>query len=122
MRVLSMRASNPHAVASQGALLHQEQNIKNHETNSLVFASLPSKEQFEQEAGSNGFYIASRAKHLIQTIERMGQLDPTYPYPVDVWRLGGLTWVFLGSEVTVDDSLRIKRNLGSATSSHGAHI
>ena len=58
----------------------------------------------------------------MQTIERMGQLDPTYPCPVDVWRLGGLTWVFLGSEVTVDDSLRIKRNLGSATSSHGAHI
>ena len=34
--------------------------------------------------------------------------------PVEVWRLGGLTWVFLGGEVVVDYSLRIKRNLGSS--------
>jgi neutral ceramidase len=43
-----------------------------------------------------------------------GRLDPMYPYPVEVWHLGGLTWVFLGVEVTVDYSLRIKRNLGSS--------
>ena len=34
--------------------------------------------------------------------------------PIEIWRLGGLTWVFLGGEVVVDYSLRIKRNLGSS--------
>ena len=43
-----------------------------------------------------------------------GHLAPTYPYPVQVWRLGDLTWVFLGGEVVVDYSLRLKRNLGSS--------
>ncbi len=34
--------------------------------------------------------------------------------PVEVWRGGALTGVFLGGEVTVDYALRIKRNLGSS--------
>ena len=34
--------------------------------------------------------------------------------PVEVWKLDGLTWIFLGGEVVVDYSLRIKRNLGSS--------
>jgi neutral ceramidase len=80
----------------------------------LAFAALPSKEQVERDSQSNDFYIASRAKHLIKMIERQGRLEPTYPYPVEVWRLGGLTWVFLGGEVTVDYSLRIKPNHGSS--------
>jgi hypothetical protein len=41
-------------------------------------------------------------------------LDPTYPYPILVWRLGSHEWIFLGGEVVVDYSLRIKRNLGSS--------
>ncbi len=45
----------------------------------LAFASLPPKEQIERDTSSNDFYIASRASHLMQTIERKGQLDPTYP-------------------------------------------
>ena len=80
----------------------------------LAFASLPTKEQIERDTASNDFYIASRARHLMRTLERKGQLDPAYPYPVEVWRLGELAWVFLGGEVTVDYSLRIKRNLGSS--------
>ena len=30
------------------------------------------------------------------------------------WRLGDLTWIFLGGEVVVDYSLRLKRNLGTS--------
>jgi neutral ceramidase len=80
----------------------------------LAFASLPTREQIERDTGSNDFYIASRARSLLKAIKKKGQLDPTYPYPVEVWRLGDLNWVFLGGEVTVDYSLRIKRNLGSS--------
>jgi len=80
----------------------------------LAFAALPAKTQIEQDATSSNFYVASRAKHLLATIDSRGALDPTYPYPVQVWRLGGLDWIFLGGEVVVDYSLRIKRNLGSS--------
>ena len=38
---------------------------------------------------------------------------PTYPYPVQAWKLGDdLTWIFLGGEVVVDYSLRLKTELG----------
>jgi hypothetical protein len=79
----------------------------------LVLAKLPSKDQIEADAKSANFYVASRAKHLLQTIETKGALDTTYAYPVQAWRLGDLTWIFLGGEVVVDYSLRIKRNLGA---------
>ncbi|HKI17197.1 MAG TPA: hypothetical protein VKA15_04930, partial [Isosphaeraceae bacterium] len=80
----------------------------------LAFAALPARTQIEQDATSSTFYVASRAKHLLATIASRGSLDPTYPYPVQAWRLGGLDWIFLGGEVVVDYSLRIKRNLGSS--------
>src|SRR5262249_4745207 len=63
---------------------------------------------------SSNFYVASRARLLLKQIEARGALAKTYLYPVQVWRLGELTWVFLGGEVVVDYSLRIKRNLGSS--------
>jgi len=80
----------------------------------LTFAPLPSREQIEQDAKSSNFFTASRARLLLETITTQGKLDATYPYPVQVWKFGELTWVFLGGEVVVDYSLRIKRNLGSS--------
>jgi neutral ceramidase len=80
----------------------------------LAFATLPAKADIEQDAKSSNFSIASRAKHLLQILETRGHLEPAYPYPVQAWRLDDLTWIFLGGEVVVDYSLRIKRNLGSS--------
>src|SRR4051812_2561918 len=80
----------------------------------LDFAKLPTREQVETDAKSRDFFIASRARSLLKTFETRGSLAPSYPYPVQVWRLGDLTWVFLGGEVVVDYALRIKRNLGSS--------
>jgi neutral ceramidase len=80
----------------------------------LSFASLPTKSQIELDTKSDNFAIASRARKLLKTIEARGQLEASYPYPVQAWRLGELTWIFLGGEVVVDFSLRIKRNLGSS--------
>jgi len=80
----------------------------------LAFDKLPTKDEIEKDSGSDNFYIASRAKHLLKKIETQGQLDLTYPYPIQVWGLGELSWVFLGGEVVVDYSLRLKHNLGSS--------
>src|SRR5262245_54800730 len=80
----------------------------------LAFATLPSKEQIERDATSNDFYIASRAKFLLEKLRAQGRLAPDYPYPVQVWVLDDLRWIFLGGEVTVDYTLRIKRNVGSS--------
>jgi hypothetical protein len=80
----------------------------------LALAKLPSTSEIEADTKSSNFYVASRARHLLETITAKGALETTYPYPVQAWRLGDLTWIFLGGEVVVDYSLRIKRSLGSA--------
>lgn len=80
----------------------------------LAFDELPTREQLENDAKSSDFYIASRARSLLQTFARDGKLSATYPYPVQVWKLGDLTWILLGGEVVVDYSLRLKGNLGGS--------
>lgn len=80
----------------------------------LRFAPLPDVSALETDAGSMNGYIARRARKLLETIRQDGKLAETYPYPIAVWRLGDLTWIFLGGEVTVDYSLRAKRNLGTS--------
>ena len=56
---------------------------------------------------------ANRAKQYLKQLDAGGQIPTTYPYPVQVWRLGDdLDWILLGGEVVVDYALRIKRNLG----------
>jgi hypothetical protein len=80
----------------------------------LRFGKLPDRAQVEADARSSNFYLASRARKLLKTFEAEGSLSTTYPYPIQAWRLGGLTWVFLGGEVVVDYSLRLRRNLGTS--------
>jgi hypothetical protein len=80
----------------------------------LRFSELPTRARLEADAKSSTFAVASRARKLLNTLDAEGKLPESYPYPLQVWRLGELTWVFLGGEVVVDYSLRLKRNLGSS--------
>jgi neutral ceramidase len=80
----------------------------------LAFDKLPTRDQIQKETTSDNFYIASRARLLLKKTETKGALETTYPYPIQVWQLGDLHWVFLGGEVVVDYSSRLKLNLGSS--------
>jgi hypothetical protein len=80
----------------------------------LPFAALPTREQLIADAASKDRYVARRAKLLLAQWDRDGKLSPTYPYPVQTWRLGaGPTIVLLGGEVVVDYALRLKTELGA---------
>ena len=79
----------------------------------LPFADLPSRDQLVKDSMDAKYSVAARAKRLLGQLEKKGSLAGTYPYPVQVWRLGpGLTWAALGGEVVVDYSLRLKKELG----------
>jgi hypothetical protein len=80
----------------------------------LAFAAIPDRERLEKDTHNPSFAIANRARHLLEVLAARGRLEPTYPYPIEVWKLDDLTWIFLGGEAVVDYSLRIKRNLGSS--------
>lgn len=79
----------------------------------LPFDKLPTKEEIEQQAQGQNAYERRRAKLLLDQIQQQGALPPSYPYPIQLWRLGdGPHWVALGGEVVIDYSLRLKRELG----------
>jgi hypothetical protein len=78
----------------------------------LAYDKLPTREQLLEEQKSTNKWQATHATRLLQRIADDGPLPTTYPYPVQVLRLGNdLTWVTLGGEVVVDYSLRLKKDL-----------
>ena len=49
---------------------------------------------------------------MLERLDRGEQLASSYPYPIGVWRLGDeIRFVFLGGEVVVDFSLRLKAEM-----------
>jgi hypothetical protein len=79
----------------------------------LALDKLPTREELETQSKSKDKYIAQRAKLLIEQVDGGKPLSQTYPYPIQLWKLGpSLQWVTLGGEVVVDYSVRLKRELG----------
>ena len=59
---------------------------------------------------------ASWAGRMLEKMDRGEPFPASYPYPVQVWKLGGiLHWISLGGEAVVDYSLRFKKELGPNT-------
>ncbi len=74
----------------------------------LPFAHLPDLKELKESTRSSNRSEVSRARLLLQHLDREGELSEVYPDPVETWRLGDLTWVMLGGETVVDYSLRLK--------------
>ncbi|HQZ66450.1 MAG TPA: neutral/alkaline non-lysosomal ceramidase N-terminal domain-containing protein [Planctomycetaceae bacterium] len=78
----------------------------------LALDTLPTREQIESDLKSDNVYIARRAAHLLKQLAGDGHLSQTYPYPVQLWRLGNeLQITILGGEVVVDFAVRLKSEL-----------
>lgn len=78
----------------------------------LAYDTLPTKEKLLEEEKSSNKYLAAHGRRLLERLEKGEALPTTYPYPVQVLRLGtDLTWITLGGEVVVDYSLRLKREI-----------
>lgn len=79
----------------------------------LEFDDAPGREEFEQRLNEDNIYRVRHAREMLKIINREGSLPGTYPYPIQVWRLGNrLTLVALAGEVVIDYSLRLKGELG----------
>ncbi len=77
----------------------------------IPFSQLPGREQLEMEIEKGNRYEASRARRLLALLDEQGQLPSSYAYPIQTWVLGPVQMVFLGGEVVVDYSLRLKGDL-----------
>lgn len=79
----------------------------------LPLEPAPSKDELEKQASGKEKYIASRARNLLADMAAGKALPVDYAFPVQAWRLGDHTLVFLGGEVVVDYSLRMGREITS---------
>jgi neutral ceramidase len=75
----------------------------------LALDALPTAEQVDQDLKSENVYLARRAAWLKKQYDANGQLNSTYPYPIQAWKFGtAASLTFLGGEVVVDYSLRLR--------------
>ena len=82
----------------------------------LGFEAPLSRARLDQIASESAGYRQRWAKRLIALHEQGTVFETSYPYPVQVWRLGRKQmWVALGGEVVVDYPLRLKKKYGSRT-------
>jgi len=76
----------------------------------LAYDKLPTREQWETLAASKTPAIAYHAKKNLARLDRGEKLPTELPYLVQRWSFGDdMAMVFLPGEITVDYSLRIKR-------------
>ena len=83
----------------------------------LTLDQIPTRDEMVQDTKSKNRFVAARARLLLGQLDREGEVDRNYPYPIAQWRLGKqIDWLFLGGEVVVDYALRLKsERLGTRT-------
>lgn len=80
----------------------------------LPYDTLPTKEEWQERAKKND-HMAGNAKIQLARLARGQAIPISLPYPVQTWTFGDqLALVFLGGEVVVDYSLRLKQEFDAA--------
>jgi neutral ceramidase len=78
----------------------------------LPFAEIPTEDEFRERMNSDDPHIKRNALHFLNLLEQGDKIEPTYPYPIQLWNFGKkLTMISLGGEVVVDYALRLEREL-----------
>jgi len=81
----------------------------------LAFGTLPTHEEWQALAASKTPAIAYHAKKNLARLDRGEEIPTHLPYLVQTWAFGNdMAMVFLPGEITVDYSLRIKREFDHA--------
>jgi hypothetical protein len=87
-----------------------------YETVPLELGAVPSRDVLKSLVADQKTpaYIQRWASRLLKEMDAGRPFTRTYPYPVEVWLLGGKQlWIALGGEVVVDYDLRFKGRYGA---------
>jgi len=80
----------------------------------LEYGALPEPGALAAAAKNTNNYRGRWAARMLK-LQAAGNLPKTYPYPMQCWRLGDLTWFAMGGEVVVDFSIKFKKMFGPKT-------
>jgi len=103
------KAQSDKLVPVQGELRSAFERIE------LPLSTPPTRAELEQKLASTDVYRQRNAKAQLAILDGGKDLPRTYPYPLQVLKLGGTaTLVALAGEVVADYGLRLKQELGPA--------
>lgn len=78
----------------------------------LQLETPPTKAELETVAAEKSGYLSRWAKRMIKKIDNKEPLRTSYPYPIQLWKLGDQVMVGLGGEVVIEYAIQIKKLLG----------
>jgi len=78
----------------------------------LTFSTPPTKEELMKIEKEAKGYEQRWAASQLTTIRKAGSLLTSYPYPVQIWKLGDQPIMTLGGEVVVQYAIELKRLFG----------
>ena len=82
----------------------------------IAYSKAPTREELAKRIKANSGYEKRYAEFLLSELDACGSLPVSYPVPVQVVRFGdSLTIAAIGGEVTIDYSLRLKKELSQKT-------
>jgi len=81
----------------------------------LELQSPPKKEELLLLAGNYKGYQKTWAEDMLSKTERGAAIPRSYPYPVQVWRMGDQNLVSLGGELVAEYAINVKKILGRET-------
>jgi len=84
-----------------------------YETVTLPLETPLTKEELQQIADDTkkADYIRRSARYLLKGLEQGIPLRTSYPYPIQVWNMGGFPVIALGGEVVVDYAIAVKQRI-----------
>lgn len=89
--------------------------MQNYSFVNLDYERVVTRADLEKSLRSEILHRRRWAEHMVRMLDEGKQIDSSYPYAVQVWRLGDQIWIALGGEVLVDYALRFKREFGERT-------
>jgi neutral ceramidase len=81
----------------------------------LSLTSVPTKSQLTALAEKTTDYQQRWAKRIIELIDKGEKFPTSYPFPLQVWKLGDQPIMTLGGELVVDYAINIKKIFGQET-------
>ena len=79
----------------------------------LNLGAEPTRDELAALAAAGNSYRNRWAARLLNDLDNGRQLERTYPFPVQIWKLGEKQlWITMGGEVVVDYSLGFKKQYG----------
>jgi len=79
----------------------------------LKFSAPPTREELMKIESETTGYQKSWASNQLETLRRNGSLMTSYPYPLQLWRLGSQPIMALGGELVIEYSIELKKIFGS---------